>query len=196
MVYNISVSQEKGTEIKIMKENTRKRTVNLVLAALFTAVTAVLSQTAIPTPFDVPLTLQTFAVALCGYTLGIKWGMASIAAYILLGTVGVPVFSGFRGGAQVLFGATGGFIFGFLLLTLFCGFCALIKNKYLKFLPGLAGLALCHIWGTAQYAVIYKMKPVPAFLLVSAPYLIKDVLSVIAAYILSVYIIKLIKKIR
>ena len=54
-----------------MKENTRKRTVNLVLAALFTAVTAVLSQTAIPTPFDVPLTLQTFAVALCGYTLGI-----------------------------------------------------------------------------------------------------------------------------
>ena len=179
-----------------MKENTRKRTVNLVLAALFTAVTAVLSQTAIPTPFDVPLTLQTFAVALCGYTLGIKWGMASIAAYILLGAVGVPVFSGFRGGAQVLFGATGGFIFGFLLLTLFCGFCVLIKNKYLKFLPGLAGLALCHIWGTAQYAVIYKMKPAPAFLLVSAPYLIKDVLSVIAAYILSVYIIKLIKKIR
>lgn len=179
-----------------MKENTRKRTVNLVLAALFTAVTAVLSQTAIPTPFDVPLTLQTFAVALCGYTLGIKWGMASIAAYILLGTVGVPVFSGFRGGAQVLFGATGGFIFGFLLLTLFCGFCELIKNKYLKFLPGLAGLALCHIWGTAQYAVIYKMKPVPTFLLVSVPYLIKDVLSVIAAYILSVYIIKLIKKIR
>lgn len=179
-----------------MKENTRKRTVNLVLAALFTAVTAVLSQTAIPTPFDVPLTLQTFAVALCGYTLGIKWGMASIAAYILLGTVGVPVFSGFRGGAQVLFGATGGFIFGFLLLTLFCGFCELIKNKYLKFLPGLAGLALCHIWGTAQYAVIYKMKPVPAFLLVSVPYLIKDVLSVIVAYILSVYIVKLIKKIR
>ena len=179
-----------------MNENIKKRTVNLVLAALFTAVTAVLSQTAIPTPFDVPLTLQTFAVALCGYTLGIKWGMASIAAYILLGTVGVPVFSGFRGGAQVLFGATGGFIFGFLLLTLFCGFCELIKNKYLKFLPGLAGLALCHIWGTAQYAVIYKMKPVPAFLLVSAPYFIKDVLSVIAAYILSVYIIRLIKKIR
>ena len=92
-----------------MNENTRKRTLNLTLAALFTAVTAVLSQTAIPTPFDVPLTLQTFAVALCGYTLGIKWGLASILTYILLGTAGVPVFSGFRGGVQVLFGATGGF---------------------------------------------------------------------------------------
>lgn len=179
-----------------MNESIKKRTVNLVLAALFTAVTAVLSQTAIPTPFDVPLTLQTFAVALCGYTLGIKWGMASITAYILLGTVGVPVFSGFKGGANVLFGATGGFIFGFLLLVLLCGLSHIIKNKYLKFLPGLAGLALCHIWGTAQYAVIYKMQIIPAFLLVSAPYLVKDVLSVIAAYILSVYIIRLIKKIR
>lgn len=179
-----------------MNENIKKRTVNLVLAALFTAVTAVLSQTAIPTPFDVPLTLQTFAVALCGYTLGIKWGMASITAYILLGTVGVPVFSGFKGGANVLFGATGGFIFGFLLLVLLCGLSHIIKNKYLKFLPGIGGLALCHLWGTAQYAVIYKMQIIPAFLLVSAPYLVKDVLSVIAAYLLSVYIIKLIGKIR
>ena len=106
-----------------MKENAKKRTLRLITAALFTAITAVLSQTAIPTPFDVPLTLQTFAVALCGYVLGVKWGLASIAAYILLGTVGVPVFSGFRGGVQVLFGATGGFIFGFLFLTGLCGAC-------------------------------------------------------------------------
>lgn len=181
---------------EVMKENTRKRTLNLILAALFTAITAVLSQTAIPTPFDVPLTLQTFAVAFCGYTLGVKWGFASITAYILLGTVGVPVFSGFKGGAQVLFGATGGFIFGFLFLVLLCGFSHIIKNKYLKFLPGFGGLALCHIWGTVQYAVIYKMQVIPAFLLVSAPYLIKDAVSVAAAYLLSLYTIKLIKKIR
>ena len=57
-----------------MKENAKKRTLRLITAALFTAITAVLSQTAIPTPFDVPLTLQTFAVALCGYVLGVKWG--------------------------------------------------------------------------------------------------------------------------
>ena len=86
-----------------MSETKKTRTQKMILAALFTAVIAVLSQTAIPTPFDVPLTLQTFAVALCGYTLGIKWGVASVAAYILLGAVGVPVFSGFKGGAQVLF---------------------------------------------------------------------------------------------
>ena len=112
-----------------MKENTRKRTLNLIMAALFTAITAVLSQTAIPTPFDVPLTLQTFAVALCGYALGVKWGLASIATYILLGVCGVPVFSGFKSGAQVLFGATGGFIFGFLFspLTLYFYFTLVIS---------------------------------------------------------------------
>ena len=87
-----------------MKENAKKRTLRLITAALFTAITAVLSQTAIPTPFDVPLTLQTFAVALCGYVLGVKWGLASTAAYILLGTVGVPVFSGaFRGDRRIYF---------------------------------------------------------------------------------------------
>ena len=106
MLYNIFLS---GDDV-IMK----KRILNITFAALFTAITAALSQAAIPTPFGVPLTLQTFAVALCGYVLGIKWGLASIITYILLGVFGVPVFSGFKGGAQVLFGATGGFIFGFL----------------------------------------------------------------------------------
>lgn len=176
-----------------MSETKKTRTQKMILAALFTAVIAVLSQTAIPTPFDVPLTLQTFAVALCGYTLGIKWGVASVAAYILLGAVGVPVFSGFKGGAQVLFGATGGFIFGFLFLTLLCGTADVIKNKYIKCLPGFLGIAVCHLLGTAQYALLYKMGFVPAFLLVSSPYLIKDVLSVAAAFFLSVYIRKIIK---
>ena len=179
-----------------MKENTKKRTLNLIMAALFTAITVVLSQTAIPTPFGVPLTLQTFAVALCGYTLGVKWGVASIAAYILLGVFGVPVFSGFRGGAQVLFGATGGFIFGFLFLAALCGTAGIIKNKYIKILPGLAGLAVCHILGSAQYALVYKTGFIPSFLLVSAPYLIKDIVSVALAFFAAVYINKLFVKMR
>ena len=59
---------------------------------------------------------------------------------------------------------------------------------------GFAGLAICHIWGSLQYALIYKMKFVPAFLLVSAPYLIKDIISVAAAFLLAVYIKKLLLK--
>lgn len=179
-----------------MKESAKKNTLNLVTAALFTALTAVCSQIAVPMPTQVSLTLQTFAVALCGYVLGIKWGLASIITYIILGTVGVPLFSGFKGGPQVLFGPSGGFIFGFILFVLLCGVSLLIKNKALKLVLGLGGLLVCHILGIIQFAVVYKTDIISSFLMVSAPYLIKDVISVAAAFFLSIYIRKLLTKIH
>lgn len=181
---------------KEMKESAKNNTLSLVTAALFTALTVVCSQIAIPMPTQVSLTLQTFAVALCGYVLGIKWGLASIITYVLLGTVGVPVFSGFKGGAQVLFGASGGFIFGFIFFVLLCGISLTFKNKVLKLLCGLGGLAICHILGVIQFAVVYKTDLISSFLMVSAPYLIKDVISVAAAFFLSLYIRKLLAKIH
>ena len=179
-----------------MKESAKKNTLSLVTAALFTALTAVCSQIAVPMPTQVAHTLQTFAVALCGYVLGIKWGLASIITYILLGTVGVPLFSGFKGGPQVLFGPSGGFIFGFILFVLLCGVSLLIKNKALKLVLGLGGLSVCHILGIIQFAVVYKTDIISSFLMVSAPYLIKDIVSVCAAFFLSIYIRKLLSKIH
>lgn len=179
-----------------MNESAKKNTLSLVIAAMFTAITVVCSQIAIPMPTQVSLTLQTFAVALCGYVLGIKWGLASIITYVLLGTVGVPVFSGFKGGIQVIFGASGGFIFGFIFFVGLCGASLLLKNKALKLLIGLGGLAVCHILGVIQFAVVYKTDLISSFLMVSAPYLIKDVISVAAAFFLSLYIRKLLVKIH
>lgn len=179
-----------------MNESAKKNTLSLVIAAMFTAITVVCSQIAIPMPTQVSLTLQTFAVALCGYVLGIKWGLASIITYVLLGTVGVPVFSGFKGGIQVLFGASGGFIFGFIFFVGLCGASFLIKSKALKLLIGLGGLAVCHILGVIQFAVVYKTDLISSFLMVSAPYMIKDLISVAAAFFLSLYIRKLLVKIH
>ena len=71
----------------------------MVQIAMFTAVVAVLSQIAIPMPSGVPVTLQTLAVALCGYVLGSKKGAVSLLVYALLGAVGAPVFANFKGGA-------------------------------------------------------------------------------------------------
>lgn len=193
MVYNVSKHFKGETK---MKESAKKNTLSLVTAALFTALTVVCSQIAIPMPTQVSLTLQTFAVALCGYVLGIKWGLASIITYVLLGTVGIPVFSGFKGGVQVLFGASGGFIFGFIFFVLLCGVSLLVKNKALKLIIGLGGLVICHILGVIQFAVVYKTDLISSFLMVSAPYLIKDVISVAAAFFLSLYIRKLLTKIH
>lgn len=170
-------------------------TLNVCLSALFTAIIAVFSQIAVPFPSQVPLTLQTFAIALCGYVLGVKWGLTSIAAYIFLGAVGVPVFAGFKGGIQTLFGVTGGFIYGFVFLTFLCGISLLFKRKLTKVTFGILGLIICHLLGVIQFSVVYKTNFIAAFLMVSGPYLLKDVISVIGALFLSVYLKKIINKI-
>lgn len=84
--------------------------------ALFAVLMAVFSWITIP--FAVPFTLQTFGVYAALMLLGGKRGTISIALYILLGAAGIPVFSGFNGGMGALFGSTGGYIFGFLVIGL------------------------------------------------------------------------------
>ena len=162
---------------------TQSSTRSLATAALLTAVTAVLAQVSIPLPVGVPITLQTFAIALCGYFLGCRCGLFSVAAYLLLGLAGVPVFASFQGGMGVLFGPTGGFLLGFLPMVLLCG--AGMKSgrsPAIGILLGIRGLALCHLCGAAQCSAVTQSSLARSFAVASLPYLIKDVLSVGAAY--------------
>ena len=65
-------------------------------------------------PAAIPFTMQTFAVVAAAGTLGARRGAAALGLYILLGALGLPVFSGFQGGVGALLGAAGGYIVGFL----------------------------------------------------------------------------------
>ena len=167
---------------------TMEKTKEIVCAGMFTAVLAILSQLSIPMPTGVPITLQTFAVALTGVVLSWKLGLASTIIYIFLGTVGVPVFSEFSGGLHVLVGYTGGFIWGFLILVCLSGIGILMKNKVSGILLGIAGLAFCHLIGVLQFMLVANMSFAESFLVASAPYLIKDVISVILAFIVGAQI--------
>lgn len=162
--------------------------IKMAFAALFTAIIAIVSQIAVLTPIGVPFTFQTLAVALCGYVLGVKWGLASVTTYIMLGAVGTPVFSGFKGGIQVLFDVTGGFILGFLLLAGACGFAKGRNKAFGKIFFGILGLLLCHLWGVIQLSFVSKIGISEAFITASLPYIIKDLLSVLGAYFISNYI--------
>lgn len=83
----------------------------------FALLTAAAAQVAIPLPnTPVPITLQTLAVVLAGVTLGPLWGAASMAFYLLLGTVGYEVFAFRSWGLTTLLGATGGYLLGFVLM--------------------------------------------------------------------------------
>ena len=172
---------------------TSSKTQSIAMIGMFTAVLAVLSILQIPMPSGVPITLQTFAVALCGYCLGKKNGTLCVALYLILGFVGVPVFTGMTAGIGKLFGYTGGFLYGFLFLAFFCGLGSQLKNHAVGVLVGV-GLLICHVLGAFHYSVIAATGFGPAFLLVSVPYLVKDVLSIIGALVVALVIKKTLSK--
>ena len=90
-------------------------------AALLAALTAVGAYIAIPIG-PVPIVLQNLFVYLMGLLLGLRWGLAGIGVYLLAGAVGLPVFSGGRGGLGHLIGPTGGYLVGFVPAVAVVGF--------------------------------------------------------------------------
>lgn len=175
----------------------KKQTIStqeIALIGMLTAVLSVLSILQIPMPSGVPITLQTFAVALCGYVLGRRNGTLSIALYLLIGFIGIPVFTGMTAGIGKLFGFTGGFLYGFLFLAFLCGTGIHLKNRLAAVLTGLAGLMICHILGAFHYSIVASLGFPESFLLVSAPYLPKDILSVTGAYLAALLVRKTLAK--
>lgn len=175
---------------------TKNKTTTIILIGMFTAIAAVIS--ALPIGFQifgVPATLQTFAMAFLGFVLGKKNGTIAVAIYILLGLAGIPVYNGFAAGPSVLFGLTGGFLWGFLFIAFLCGAAYEqryhnVKNIIIKILLPLAGLITCHVIGVIQFCLIMDMKLWPAAMAVSIPYLPKDILSIVIAYFIALSIRK------
>ena len=101
----------------------RTLAMDIVLVVAGAALVTVLAQVAIPL-WPVPITGQTLAVLLVGSTLGWARGAISMVLYALLGLVGLPVYSDGSHGATVLFGATGGYIVGFIVSAALVGWLA------------------------------------------------------------------------
>ena len=179
-----------------MKLQWKSRLHRMVVAGVFAALLAVLSQISIPLPTGIPVTLQTFAVALCGFALGPGLGAAAVGVYLALGAVGIPVFAGFSGGIGSFVGMTGGYLWAFLPMAFLCGLGARQKNRALALTVGFLGLVVCHLCGSFQFALISAVSPWNAFLLASAPYLLKDAASLVAAYLAAAAILRSLEKAR
>ena len=151
----------------------------MVLASLFAALTALCAWLSIPIP-PMAFTLQTLAVLLTLGVLGGKWGTISILLYLLLGLVGLPVFSGFRGGAAALLDATGGFLWGFAAGALVYW----VLEKCGNF-PAMIGFQLvcygCGCWWFSTYSGSIGA----AVLACVVPYLVPDSIKLWLAYGLS-----------
>ncbi|MBO4860803.1 MAG: biotin transporter BioY [Clostridia bacterium] len=160
----------------------KNKIIILTLTAMFTAVIAVLSQISIPMPAGVPLTLQTFAIALCGYTLGKKYAAISVVAYLFLGIIGIPVFTGFKGGPGVFASYTGGFLIGFIFMAFICGIFTGKEKRVPALILGAPALIACHLPGVIWFSHITGTSFLTAFLTVSLPFLLKDAASVCLAW--------------
>lgn len=141
----------------------------------------------ITVPLTVPFTMQTFAVFVTAGLLGKRRGIAAVLAYLLLGAVGVPVFSGFRGGLGVLFGSTGGYLLGFILTAAIVGAgAARADHKPLALCGWMAlGTAAYYLTGTVWYAWLYMGGIQAGFIaalgICVVPFLIPDIIKIALA---------------
>lgn len=126
---------------------------SMVTTAVFTALLCVVAPVSIPLPGLVPVSLATFAVYIASALLGGKRSALAVVVYILLGAVGVPVFSGYQGGLGVLFGVTGGYIVGYIPLALVSGALSdIFSKKYWTMPVGMIfGTVSLYAFGTVWY---------------------------------------------
>lgn len=131
------------------------RTVDLAYMALFAVLMAVCAWITLPLP--VPFTLQTFAVCAAMGILGGRRSTWAVAVYLLLGAVGLPVFSGFKGGLGALLGTTGGYILGFLAMPLVYWLVTALLGERLPVMAAamVLGLAVCYAFGTIWFVALY-----------------------------------------
>lgn len=171
-------------------EKKKLTTKDMVYIAMFACLMAICAWISIPG--QIPFTLQTMGVFLAVGLLGGRRGTLAILVYVLMGAIGLPVFSGFAGGLGKLLGATGGYIVGFLFSALIMWAMEAIsgKKKWVLPLSMVLGLLACYAFGTAWFLVVYtKSKGAISLAAVLGmcviPYIIPDAIKIACALVLT-----------
>ncbi|MBR6366031.1 MAG: biotin transporter BioY [Lachnospiraceae bacterium] len=155
-------------------------TKTLAIIGLMTAVCCVLGPVSVPIG-AVPVSLGVAAILLTVYVLGMFKSVVATLVYILLGAVGLPVFTGYQGGFQKLSGPTGGYIIGYILMALIAGFFIdrfSYKKSYMHVVGMVLGLAVCYLFGTIWFMFLTKMSFVAALGVCVVPFLLFDALKI------------------
>ncbi|MCI8834122.1 MAG: biotin transporter BioY [Ruminococcus sp.] len=156
---------------------------------IMTAVTAVMAQISIPMPLGVPMTMQTFAVTLAGVILGAKRGAISMAVYVLLGAVGVPVLANFSGGFQHLIGPTGGFLLSFPIMAYLIGMGTEFRKRKGMFLLFLIlGTVVNYVVGVVMFCLLMQSSLWTGISACVLPFLPTAVIKAAAASVLGLQV--------
>lgn len=160
---------------------------------IYTAITiALITLSAyITIPFGpVPFTLQTFAITLVMLLFKPKVGISAFLIYLLMGAIGIPVFSAMRGGFGVILGSTGGFLWGYAISITLCSFlqnrCVdKIDNRYVHIafttLNCVILTLIAYVCGTIQYSIVANITILTALTTTVIPFIIPDVVKIVVA---------------
>ena len=158
----------------------------LVLASLFAALTAVGAFIAIPIG-PVPIVLQNLFVMLMGLLLGARWGLAGVAAYLLAGALGLPVFAGGTGGIGRFVGPTGGYLVGYLPSVVIIGWLSARRRPPWLFdaLAVLAGTLVLYLCGVSWLKIVTGMTWGKTLMVGMVPFLPGDIAKMAAAVMMA-----------
>lgn len=142
----------------------------------------------------IPVSLGLLGVLLAGVLLGPAYGTCSVMVFLLIGSVGLPVFSGGQGGFQALLGPTGGYLWSYPLVAALTGGLTLLslhpRHRWARiFLTAafqLPGVALCYALGTLQYCLLAGTPLLAALSACVFPFVPFDLLKCLAAALLGV----------
>lgn len=180
-----------------MQTRTRSlvRTKKLVLCALFVALTAVCAQLQVPM-WPVPITLQVLPVLLCAALMDRRYAGLMTVVYLLMGLIGLPVFTGMGAGPGKLFGTTGGYIIGFVFCAVLAAWLMekLGRAWWQQAIAMAAGVLVCYVFGTAWFMALSGRGLVESLMLCVVPFLPGDAVKIVLAVGLSLALEKPLKR--
>lgn len=162
-------------------------TKQMTLIALMTALTCILGPLSIPLPFSpVPISFTNLVLYFSVFVLGTKFSTISYIVYLLIGLVGLPVFSGFSGGPAKVAGPTGGYLVGFVFLTVIAGFFVEHFKGKLSFavLGMVLGTSVCYLFGTIWLSMQLNIGFVAGLGVGVFPYIPGDLVKIAIACII------------
>lgn len=167
-------------------EKRKITTQQMALVAIMTALTCILAPFSLPIG-PVPISLTNLVIYFSLYLLGWKLGTLSYVIYLLIGLVGVPVFSGFSAGPAKLFGPTGGYLIGFIPMAIIAG---IVIDKYtekwlLCLLAMIIGTIVCYALGTTWLAYEAKMDMMAALWAGVIPFIPGDLVKMALAILIA-----------
>ena len=178
----------------------RKTRINsMAIVSLITAVMCVLGPFTITFPISpVPFSLLSFMMYLSAYILGVKKGVISCILYICIGMTGMPVFSSFTGGIGKILGPTGGYIVGYIFMTMICGW--IIEkwtHKYIMHIIGMIlGTVVCYLIGTMWLSIQVEISIYAAIAVGVVPFIAGDVIKIVIASFIGPVLRKRLKKLE